>query len=229
MSQSEKIIVIFFSTFYILLFTVEIILFFLKIKIPKFNLKKILITNIILVLFGLVGMFILSYTNYLDYEKPIPYSQYDRIGFKNFRGINKKKKEFLGSKYFAYVVTTIEIDEKNNSIEAFFHPSKSFVYNKKSSMNDLLSHELYHFKITEYFARKTRKEVIEKNICNFNEKEKILNENLVEEKKFQILYDYETYHSYIYFKQIKFEKKIDSLLLTLNKYTNPKLSCNEKN
>lgn len=229
MSQSEKIIVIFFSTFYILLFTVEIILFFLKIKIPKFNLKKILITNIILVLFGLVGMFILSYTNYLDYEKPIPYSQYDRIGFKNFRGIDFFKKEFLGSKYFAYVVTTIEIDEKNNSIEAFFHPSKSFVYNKKSSMNDLLSHELYHFKITEYFARKTRKEVIEKNICNFNEKEKILNENLVEEKKFQILYDYETYHSYIYFKQIKFEKKIDSLLLTLNKYTNPKLSCNEKN
>lgn len=229
MSKSEKIIVIFFSTFYILLFTVEIILFFLKIKIPKFNLKKVLITNLILVLFGLVGMFILSYTNYLDYEKPIPYSQYDRIGFKNFRGIDFFKKEFLGSKYFAYVVTTIEIDEKNNSIEAFFHPSKSFVYNKKSSMNDLLSHELYHFKITEYFARKTRKEVIEKNICNFNEKEKILNENLVEEKKFQILYDYETYHSYIYSKQIKFEKKIDSLLLTLNKYTNPKLSCNEKN
>ena len=84
-------------------------------------------------------------------------------------------------------------------------------------------HELYHFKITEFFARKTRKEIIEKKNSSFEDKEKILNSNLVEEDDFQKKYDYETYHSYVYSKQKEFERRIDSLLLTLENYKNPKL------
>lgn len=223
MTKGEKIIIIVFSSFYLIIFIIELILFLFKIKIPRFSLKKILLFNIILVSIGLLSLLILSNTNYLDYEKPIPYSEYNRIGFKNFRGIELFKKEFNGSKYFAYVVTTIELDEKNNTIEAYFHPSKSFVYNKKSSSSDLLTHELYHFKITEIFARKTRKEIIGKNITNFEEKERILNKNLIDEDDFQKKYDFETYHSYVYSKQKEFERKIDSILLTLEIYRNPKL------
>ena len=112
---------------------------------------------------------------------------------------------------------------------AYFHPSRSFVYNKKSLSKDLLTHELYHFKITEVFARKTRKEIIENKISSFEKRKEILNINLIEEQRFQELYDYETYHSYIYSKQREYEKKIDSLLLTLNVYKNQKLNINEKN
>jgi hypothetical protein len=223
MTKGEKIIIIGFSSFYIIIFIIELILFLFKIKIPKFSLKKVLLFNLILLFIGIISLLILSHTNYLDYEKPIPFTEYKRIGFKNFRGIELFKKEFNGSKYFAYVVTSIELNKKNNTVEAYFHPSKSFVYNKKSSSIDLLTHELYHFKITEIFARKTRKEIIEKNITNFEEKERILNKNLIDEDDFQKKYDFETYHSYVFSKQKEFERRIDSLLLTLEIYKNPKL------
>lgn len=223
MTKGEKIIIIGFSSFYIIIFIIELILFLFKIKIPKFSLKKVLLFNLLLLSIGIIGLLILSHTNFLDYEKPIPFTEYKRIGFKNFRGIELFKKEFNGSKYFAYVVTTIELNKKNNTIEAYFHPSKSFVYNKKSSSVDLLTHELYHFKITEIFARKARKEIIEKKNSSFEDKEKILNSYLLEEDDFQKKYDYETYHSYVYSKQKEFERRIDSLLLALENYKNPKL------
>ena len=222
-----------FSFFNLLIFIYLIIIQFLvylgKIKIPKLNFKKILISNLIILVLAIIGIGVLSHTNYLDYEKPIPYSQYDRISFKNFRGLELFKKKFLNSKYFAYVVTSIDLEEDTNSVVAYFHPSRSFVYNKKSLSKDLLTHELYHFKITEVFARKTRKEIIENKISSFDEREEILNQNLIEEQKFQELYDYETYHSYVFSKQREFEKRIDSLLLSLKKYKNPKLNYNEKN
>lgn len=229
MAEEEKITVIIFSAIYLPLIILQFLIYIGKIKIPKLNFKKILFTNLIILVLGIIGIGILSHTNYLDYEKPIPYSEYDRINFQNFRGLELFKKEFQGSKYFAYVVTSIEVNNKNNSVEAYFHPSRSFVYNNKSASSDLLTHELYHFKITEIFARKTRKEIIEKKISSFDERKEILNQNLIEEQNFQELYDYETYHSYVYSKQREFEKRIDSLLLTLNKYKNPKLSYNEKN
>lgn len=229
MAEEEKITVIIFSAIYLPLIILQFLIYIGKIKIPKLNFKKILFTNLIILVLGIIGIGILSHTNYLDYEKPIPYSEYDRINFQNFRGLELFQKEFQGSKHFAYVVTSIEVNKKNNSIEAYFHPSRSFVYNNKSASTDLLTHELYHFKITEIFARKSRQEIIEKKISSFDKRKEILNKNLIEEQNFQELYDYETYHSYVYSKQREFEKRIDSLLLTLNKYKNPKLSYNEKN
>jgi len=223
MKLEERIALIFFTAIYIPLIIIQFLVYLNKIKIPKLNYKKFLIYNIIILLFGIIGFFVLSHTNYLDYEKPISYSEYKRISFQNFRGLELFKKTFQGSEYFAYVVTSIEINNKNNSIEAYFHPSRSFVYNKKSRSKDLLTHELYHFKITELFARKARKEIIENKISNFDKRTEILNRILEDEKKFQQMYDYETSHSYVYFKQLAFEKEIDSLLLTLNIYENPKI------
>lgn len=223
MTKGEKLIITIFSVFYLTIFVLEFLFFLFKIKIPKLNLKKIIIINLSIVLFGVIFLGVLSHVNFLDYEKPIPYSEYNRIGFKNFRGLELFKKEFHGNKYFAYVVTTIEIDDNKNTVTAYFHPSKSFVYNKKSASTELLTHELYHFKITEYFARKTRKEIIEKKITSFEDKKNILGRMLISEREFQNDYDYETYHSYVYSKQKEFEKRIDSLLTTLNKYKKPEL------
>jgi hypothetical protein len=223
MTKEEKTIVLIVVVFYSIIFIIEFLLFLFKIKVPKLNFKKILYINLILLILGFLGIIILNNTNYLDYEEPIPYSEYDRITFKNFRGMELFMNEFKGSKYFAYVETSIEIDNKNNTVNAYFHPSKSFVYNKKTSSIDLLTHELYHFKITEYFARKIRKEIIEKKIISFDEMQKVLENTLVEEDAFQKRYDYETDHSYVYSKQKEFERKIDSLLLTLKLYKEPKL------
>jgi hypothetical protein len=228
MRVEEKITLIILAVLYLPLIILQILLSLGKIKIPKLNFRKILVLNLFLIVFIAVGITVVSHTNYLDYEKPIPYSEYNRIGFKNFRGLELFKKKFYGSKYFAYVVTSIDLNESDGSLVAHFHPSRSFVYSKKSKSEDLLTHELYHFKITEIYARKARQEIIENKIIDFSKRKEILTKNLIEEQQFQKLYDYETDHSYVYFRQKKFEKNIDSLLQVLNLYKNPKISTNEK-
>ena len=48
---------------------------------------------------------------------------------------------------------------------------------------------------------------------------KIKNKILETEDQLQYQYDDETYHSYVYNKQIEWQNKIDSLLLTLNDFS----------
>jgi hypothetical protein len=91
MTQEEKITLIIFTSIYLPLIIIQFLVYLGKIKIPKLNFKKILITNLIVLVTAIIGIGILSHTNYLDYEKPIPYSEYDRISFKNFRGLELLK------------------------------------------------------------------------------------------------------------------------------------------
>jgi hypothetical protein len=91
----------------------------------------------------------------------------------------------------------------------------------------LLKHELYHFKITELFARKAKEKISTFEKVSKKEIKKIITEIEYEERKFQIEYDYDTHHSFIYNKQIEYQKTIDSLLLTLNNFKNPKIKIYE--
>lgn len=176
-----------------------------------------------------IGIFL--NTNYLDYEKPITFDRYDSITFNNFRGLEFFKKSLYGNERFAYVVTTIETDINDSyvTVEALFHPSKSFVYNKNTNSVDLLTHEKYHFKITELFSRKIKERISELNNPSKEKLETIIEEVVIEEARFQKAYDYDTFHSYVLSEQKRYEREIDSILNTLNNYKKPKIIINETN
>lgn len=190
------------------------------------------ITRICLLIFIpiTISVAIISHTNYLDYESPIPYDRYDEITFKNFRGIELFRKTLYGNERFAYVVTSIDsnLDDSRVTIQALFHPSRSFVYDKYTNSKDLLTHEKYHFKITEIFARKVRKQIANLESVSKEKIKQILSRIRSEEILFQKKYDYDTYHSYIFSEQKKYERRIDSLLSLLADYKNPTIIFNEK-
>ena len=228
--DNEKLVLFVFGIIYLPIFIFEFIQYIRNIESPKFNFKSFLKYNLYVISIGLIVVLTLSYTNYLNYESPIPYKRINSITFKNFRGLELFKKELFGSKYFAYVVTSIdfEIIGDSLSIQSFFHPSRSFVYNKNCGSKELLKHEIYHFKITEIFSREAKKEVSQiKNITK-TEIEDIIKNTQVKEQKFQEKYDYDTFHSYVLKEQIKYEKNVDSLLYLLKNYKNPKIKINEK-
>ncbi|MDC3388782.1 hypothetical protein OAX11_04670, partial [Flavobacteriaceae bacterium] len=176
-------------------------------KIKKIT--KVLISCLIISLLFIVK---LNEINFLNYKKPIAFNKINRITLNDFRGFEFFKKSLYGNERFAYIVTSIEIDVEDDYINIYslFHPSKSFVYNRKSNSKELLNHEMYHFKITELFARKIKEEIdILKNKTKENIDE-IINSNLKKEKYYQIAYDKDTFHSYVLKEQKKYEKNIDS-------------------
>lgn len=179
----------------------------------------------------IIAFAIISHTNYLNYEKPLTFDKYEQITFENFRGVEFFKKSLYGSKRFAYVVTSIESEIGNDSvtIQALFYPSRSFVYKKNTNSDELLTHEKYHFKITELFARKAKKKISDLNSFDENKIKEIITEVKIQERKFQKEYDYNTFHSYVLSEQKRYEKKVDSLLTSLIKYENPKIKIDVKN
>ena len=192
-------------------------------RLTKYSFLVLIFTSII---FG-----ILSHTNFLNYEKPITYDKFDKITFENFRGLEFFKKSLYGNERFAYVVTSIEteINENSVTVQSLFHPSRSFVYKTNTNSKELLRHEKYHIKITELFSRKAKAKISNLKKINKNKIEGIIREVKMNERAFQKEYDYDTFHSYVFSEQKKYEKEVDSLLTLLKEYKKPKITINEKN
>ncbi|OBQ51993.1 hypothetical protein JJL45_02785 [Tamlana sp. s12] len=184
-----------------------------------------------LFLFILIAFFAtINHTNYLDYEKPMTYDKYEEITFENFRGLEFFRKSLYGNKHFAYVVTTIESNIEDDSVEvkSFFHPSQSYVYNNKTNSLELLQHEKYHIKITELFARKAKQKVAQLNHFDKDKISEVIRATKEEERAFQREYDYNTFHSYVLSEQKRYERQVDSLLTLLSEYKNPKIKINDQ-
>lgn len=198
-------------------------------KIPLKKFKKILTYSFLILLPFLIGFAILTHTNFLNYQKPQTYDKIDNLTFKNFRGLEFFKKSLYGSKKFAYVVVTIEseVNDSSVTVKSLFHPSRSFVYNSQSNNKDLLSHELYHFKITELYVRKIKQTISELNNPQKKKIEEIIRIKIIEEREFQHKYDYETFHSYVFSEQKKYERNVDSLLNLLSEFKNPTIKLND--
>jgi hypothetical protein len=170
--------------------------------------------------------------NYINYEKPIPYSQWQRINFYDFKALKKPKMMIDGEAKFAFIKTNREIEYLNNGdveITTYFHPSRSYVFEQEIRNPDLLTHELYHFHIAEFFSRLLRKEIFLKseNITKgmINE----LNRNYYNlEDLMQNEYDQNTYHSYILQQQKNWEARVDSLLLSLQEFSSPVVHLSNK-
>lgn len=200
-------------------------------KKPLKKLKKFLKYSFIIIAPIILVFIALSHTNFLDYEKPITFDKYDQITFENFRGLEFFKKSLYGSKRFAYVVTSIESDICENSVEvrSLFYPSRSFVYKKSTNSKELLTHEKYHIKITELFARKAKEKIKSLNQFDKNQIKLIISETKKKEREFQREYDYNTFHSYVLSEQKRYEKEVDSLLNLLSNYKEPKIQFNDEN
>lgn len=199
-----------------------------RIAIKRF--KKFL--KFSLIIFVIVGSLtaLLSHTNYLDYEAPLNYDKIDDITFENFRGIEFFKKSLYGSKEFAYVVTSIEVEHNEGqvTIRSLFHPSRSFVYDKHNNSSELLTHEKYHIKITELFAREMRREISQMKHSSERKINDVVNHFKSKEQEFQKQYDYDTFHSYVLREQKRYEQRIDSLLTLLSDFEKPTIRIHEK-
>lgn len=184
--------------------------------------KFVLTISIVVILITLLWDF-----NYFRYKAPIAHNDWETIKLNDFRGLRKPFDSLDGESSFAFVSTSICIKKNRRKIEieSLFHPCRSYVYNRKLFSKYLLTHEMYHFHITEYFARLMRKE-IQSHIdsgedIDLNE---IKNRILQQEQEFQYQYDDETYHSYVHGKQVEWQNKIDSSLLSLKNYSNTIIS-----
>ncbi|WP_417237468.1 hypothetical protein [Bizionia paragorgiae] len=197
--------------------------------IPLKKFKKFLKYSVMVIIPVIIGFGILSHTNYLNYEKPLTFDKYEQITFENFRGLEFFKKSLYGNERFAYVITSIEneIDDKTITIQSFFHPSRSFVYKKNTNSKELLTHEKYHIKITELFARKAKEKISKLNKFDEKKIEVIIRQAEQDERNFQKQYDYDTFHSYVLSEQKRYEKEVDSLLNLLTEYKEPKIEFND--
>jgi len=168
---------------------------------------------------------LLNRVNFLNYKKPMTYDTIGQISLNDFRGLEFFKKSLYGNERFAYVVTTteVDIDEKSVSVYTLFHPSRSFVYNRKSKSEELLTHEMYHFKITELFSRKIKQEIALLKNTSKNNIDEIVNSNYQKERQYQTSYDKDTFHSYVLKEQKKYEKEVDSLLYLLREFKHSKI------
>jgi hypothetical protein len=107
-----------------------------------------------LILLALAALFDV---NYIDYKTPIPYSEWRKINFYDFRGLKKPGMTLHGVAEFAYIKTSRGIHFLNSGdieIITYFHPSRSYVFAQDIRNADLLTHELYHFQVNILLLRK---------------------------------------------------------------------------
>lgn len=184
-----------------------------------------------------VGIILLFVTmafdiNYFNYSRPIPYSQLQKISFYDFRAFKRPGLTLNGVKEFAYIKTNRRVRYLNNGnveITTYFHPSRSYVFANNIRDLDLLTHELYHFHISEYYTRLLRKEISETtNNISDNMIVRLNKKYYLFENEMQLKYDEDTYHSYVMREQKKWELKIDSLLQSLAFFSNPLIHIRSK-
>ena len=163
--------------------------------------------------------------NYMHYKRPVPYSKWQEISFYDFKGLKKPGNSLFGVNEFAYIKTSREINYlHNDSLEilTYFHPSRSYVYAQDIRSPDLLRHELYHLHISEYCTRRLRKELMTSGIKITRSRLADLDKKYYElENELQRQYDEDSYHSYVLQEQKKWERKVDSMLQSLQSFSNP--------
>ena len=116
-------------------------------------------------------------------------------------------------------------------VNAYFIKKQS--WRQKDFTDDfVLQHEQTHFDIAEVYTRKLRKKLSSVKYKDTKkampEIQKLYNETFSELKAYQKKYDEETKHSINKDEQIKWNKKIDDELQSLNGFTNGEVVINIK-
>jgi len=202
-----------------------------EVKFGIKELRKTIWAFVAISTISVIFLLTLNRINFLEYKKPMKYTQIQQIQLSDFRGYEFFRKDLEGSESFAYIVTTIENEIINDSLHVWslFHPSKSYVFNRNCFSPELLKHELYHFKITELFTRQIKKDIIENKVYHNEEIESVIKKWSKRERRFQQLYDKETAHSYVLNMQLKYEHRVDSLLNLHEDYQQPQIKLYHAN
>lgn len=178
--------------------------------------------------FSIIAIFLsfLFDVNYLQYKSPILYKDWKSITLDDFKGIKLPFQTLYGSYGYAYIVSDIIYVETEEYIEvqSRFHPSRSYVFDSNVKFKRLLTHELYHFHITEYCARKFR-ESISNDLSSGRKSELVklyldcysLRDNLNDE------YDKQTNHGLLLGKQKEWQHNVDSLLKSKEKFVESRI------
>lgn len=159
--------------------------------------------------------------NVFNYAKPIAYADRATISFDDFKGLKKPNQNLQGSNAFAFITSDIMISTSAREVRvtSYFHPSRSYVYNEHLEDKSLLTHELYHFDITELWARHLRAELSELGeYPSDGQLEALYQEMLAREDSMQQAYDYDTNHGYLLGKQLEWQSAVDSMLTHLGTY-----------
>lgn len=197
---------------------------------PGFNIDRYFFRiHMIVLAFGIALTLVLITfeVNIFNYSPPVEYKLHKEISFQDFKGFKFPGQTLQGGTKFAFITTNLDYQRKENSIEikAYFHPSRSYVYIKNLQNDDLLRHEMYHFHITEIWARKFRKKVHEhKHLPTKTELNRIYKEIRLKLDKMQADYDYESNHGTLLGKQLYWQNRVDSVLNVLNPYSNTYVS-----
>jgi hypothetical protein len=197
------------------------------IKSPGIRIRRLKskINAAVLILgFTMLIVSILLHVNILRYSRPIPFSEIDTITLYDFKGYRKPDETVGGQKEVAFIVTSIEWEKTDNGVElqAVFHPARSYVYNERIADRFLIKHELYHFRITEVFARKCRQALSQREQVPSDETiDELLTINGRLEDDMQHRYDDDSYHGYIMTQQVRWEESVDSLLNLLEGHKTP--------
>jgi hypothetical protein len=178
-------------------------------------------SNLILLAFSVAFVVMAGsfHINFLDYEQPIPYSEWETITWSNFRGNNTPYRTLKGHREFGFIETEIVVEEDNDSLHvtSYFYPSRSYVFNKRIIDRPFLKHELLHFHITEYHARVLRQKIVDGSKGSTKiDVDELLEYTNVEHELMQQQYDEETDHGLRVGKQKDWQQRIDSLLLALD-------------
>jgi len=221
---SNSQIYILITSIYVFALVPDIIKLVKVIKSPKLDInasKLIMKANIVTLILAIAMLTVLVAleVNIFNYSAPVKYSSINDITLKDFNGFKLPNQTLQGSNKFAFIETSISVKENKDSytIVSLFHPSRSYVYFDDLENENLLRHELYHFHITEYIARKLRQSLSEPT----NKPNEVNNQIEIHQKLESIMqrdYDYETDHGYLLGKQLQWQKNIDSLLQVNRKY-----------
>jgi hypothetical protein len=120
-------------------------------------------------------------------------------------------------------VSFVQTDQNSLTVDAYgaMFAVGSWVDSTRKS-DYVLSHEQYHFNITEYWCRKLKKDLATARLTTKNFKEKvqeIQRQNMLDCHDMQVQYDKETNHSEVVEEQKKWEKKVDELLKGVEDYS----------
>ena len=186
-------------------------------RLPRLTLR----INVVVFVLGLLltAVAVMYDVNFIRYKAPMEYKDWKQITWSDFRAIKRPHQTLQGVSTFAFITSEIDISESKDQVvvTTLFHPARSYTYNDQSAGQELLQHELYHLHITEYVSRQIRKQFSDPGSRGVD----FINVYLQREDAMQAQYDDETSHGYLLGKQKNWQKKIDSCLLSLEKYSDP--------
>ena len=182
--------------------------------------------------YSLIISFVILMLSAADGRHTIQWDENTKLTWANFKDTIITGSHRAAETYSGFKMDFSQSSQNSGTITVYseMDPARSWVDSTKK--NDyLLSHEQYHFNITEYWTRKLRQDIRATRFTTKNLKEtltELRKETLRQSREMQKEYDAATKHSLVKEEQKKWEKRIDELLKETEKYTDISINISIK-